>query len=170
MSRLRRLTLLLAGGLLLAGCPERDGDDWVLSGEKMWISLADVADHLLVGQYGLLDWIPVDLCKCLVYQYLNGITTRPDKTTSFSQAGKNLSVITTRSILARCYRVKSMMPEFRQVRPCPEPVISIVPIREIGEMFRNLYNIMRMNRPGMFPSCSIPAILDCHVYKRLAGR
>lgn len=26
----------------------RDGDDYVLSGEKMWISLADVADHFLV--------------------------------------------------------------------------------------------------------------------------
>src|SRR6476619_3019991 len=25
----------------------RDGDDWVLNGEKMWISLADVADHFL---------------------------------------------------------------------------------------------------------------------------
>ena len=26
---------------------KRDGDDWVLNGEKMWISLADVADHFL---------------------------------------------------------------------------------------------------------------------------
>jgi glutaryl-CoA dehydrogenase (non-decarboxylating) len=26
----------------------RDGDRWVLNGEKMWISLADVADHFLV--------------------------------------------------------------------------------------------------------------------------
>ena len=26
----------------------RDGDHWLLSGEKMWISLADVADHFLV--------------------------------------------------------------------------------------------------------------------------
>ena len=25
----------------------RDGDDWILNGEKMWISLADVADHFL---------------------------------------------------------------------------------------------------------------------------
>jgi len=25
----------------------RDGDDWLLNGEKMWISLADVADHFL---------------------------------------------------------------------------------------------------------------------------
>ena len=26
---------------------KRDGDDWILNGEKMWISLADVADHFL---------------------------------------------------------------------------------------------------------------------------
>ena len=26
-------------------CP--DGDDWILNGEKMWISLADVADNFL---------------------------------------------------------------------------------------------------------------------------
>lgn len=26
----------------------RDGDDWILNGEKMWISLADVADHFLI--------------------------------------------------------------------------------------------------------------------------
>lgn len=26
---------------------KRDGDDWVLNGEKMWISLGDVADHFL---------------------------------------------------------------------------------------------------------------------------
>src|SRR5947199_2348330 len=25
----------------------RDGEDWILNGEKMWISLADVADHFL---------------------------------------------------------------------------------------------------------------------------
>src|SRR6186997_3566647 len=25
----------------------RDGDDWILNGEKMWISLGDVADHFL---------------------------------------------------------------------------------------------------------------------------
>jgi glutaryl-CoA dehydrogenase (non-decarboxylating) len=25
----------------------RDGDDWILNGEKMWISLADLADHFL---------------------------------------------------------------------------------------------------------------------------
>lgn len=25
----------------------RDGDDWILNGEKMWISLADIADHFL---------------------------------------------------------------------------------------------------------------------------
>ncbi|MEP6900768.1 MAG: acyl-CoA dehydrogenase family protein, partial [Actinomycetota bacterium] len=26
---------------------KRDGDDWILNGEKMWISLGDVADHFL---------------------------------------------------------------------------------------------------------------------------
>src|ERR671927_218702 len=26
----------------------REGDEWVLNGEKMWISLADMADHFLV--------------------------------------------------------------------------------------------------------------------------
>ncbi len=29
----------------------RDGDDYVLNGEKMWISLADVADHFLIFAY-----------------------------------------------------------------------------------------------------------------------
>jgi glutaryl-CoA dehydrogenase (non-decarboxylating) len=27
---------------------QRDGSDWILNGEKMWISLADVADHFLI--------------------------------------------------------------------------------------------------------------------------
>ena len=33
----------------------RDGGDWLLSGEKMWISLADVADHFIV-----LAWTDAD--------------------------------------------------------------------------------------------------------------
>lgn len=34
---------------------KRDGDDWVLNGEKMWISLADVADHFLFFCWTDLD-------------------------------------------------------------------------------------------------------------------
>lgn len=31
----------------LRSTAKRDGDDWILNGEKMWISLGDVADHFL---------------------------------------------------------------------------------------------------------------------------
>jgi glutaryl-CoA dehydrogenase (non-decarboxylating) len=31
----------------LRSTARRDGDEWILNGEKMWISLADVADHFL---------------------------------------------------------------------------------------------------------------------------
>jgi glutaryl-CoA dehydrogenase (non-decarboxylating) len=36
----------------------RDGDDWILNGEKMWISLADVADHFL-----FFCWTDEEKCK-----------------------------------------------------------------------------------------------------------
>jgi glutaryl-CoA dehydrogenase (non-decarboxylating) len=31
----------------MSSSSRRDGDDWILTGEKMWISLGDVADHFL---------------------------------------------------------------------------------------------------------------------------
>ena len=45
-----------AAGILTTA--RRDGDHWVLNGEKMWISLADVADHFLI-----IAWTDVEKKK-----------------------------------------------------------------------------------------------------------
>ncbi len=53
----------------------RDGDDYILNGAKMWISLADVADHFLV--FASLDRSQKHrgLCAFVVERGMEGLTT-----------------------------------------------------------------------------------------------
>jgi alkylation response protein AidB-like acyl-CoA dehydrogenase len=48
---------------------KRDGDDWILNGEKMWISLGDVADHFLFFCWTDLEKQKVAItAACVLYR------------------------------------------------------------------------------------------------------
>lgn len=53
----------------------RDGDSWILNGEKMWISLADYADHMLVFASMDRSLKHNGLCAFVVERGMPGLTT-----------------------------------------------------------------------------------------------
>lgn len=57
----------------------RDGDHYVLNGEKMWISLADTADHILTFASIDREQKHRGLCAFIVEQDTEGLTSGPIK-------------------------------------------------------------------------------------------
>jgi glutaryl-CoA dehydrogenase (non-decarboxylating) len=53
----------------------RDGDDYILNGEKMWISLADAADHFLVFASIDRSLQHRGLCAFVIERGMDGLTT-----------------------------------------------------------------------------------------------
>lgn len=71
----------------IASTVKKDGDDYILNGEKMWISLADTADHILV--FATLDRSLKHrgLCAFIIEQGWDGVSSGPIKGKTGVRAG-----------------------------------------------------------------------------------
>ncbi|NUJ33044.1 acyl-CoA dehydrogenase family protein, partial [Pseudoalteromonas sp. 2103] len=57
----------------------RDGDDYILNGQKTWISLADIADHFLVFAYTDKSKKHRGISAFIVERTMPGFSSRPIK-------------------------------------------------------------------------------------------